>query len=58
MLTKQRLVLEFLWRIDEKVAYGDEEQRYWYIDPGAWEDMGKPEKITLTIEPGDRLNDA
>lgn len=56
MLTKQKVVLEFLWRLDETAAYGDEDQRYWYMDPDAWEDMGKPAKITVTVEAGDRLN--
>jgi hypothetical protein len=56
VLTKQKVVLEFLWRLDERVVYGDEEHRYWYMTPDVWEDMGKPEKITVTITPGDEPN--
>jgi hypothetical protein len=26
------------------------------IDPDLWEDMGSPDQITVTIEPGDHLN--
>lgn len=26
------------------------------LDRDAWEEMGKPEKITVTIQPGDLLN--
>lgn len=26
------------------------------LNPNDWEDMGSPETITVTIEPGDRLN--
>lgn len=56
MLTKRRLILDFLWRVDNQVAYGDEDGRNWMMGVLAWEDMGKPEKITVTIEPGDLLN--
>jgi hypothetical protein len=27
------------------------------IQTEAWVEMGRPEKVTVTIEPGDRLND-
>jgi hypothetical protein len=27
------------------------------IERGRWEDMDKPERLTVTIEPGDLLND-
>jgi hypothetical protein len=27
-----------------------------FIDPAVWRDMGEPSVITVTIEPGDRLN--
>ena len=26
------------------------------IDPGRWKDMGKPDTVTITIQPGDHLN--
>lgn len=26
------------------------------VDAGVWEDMGRPDTITVSIEPGDRLN--
>ena len=27
------------------------------LDKRVWEEMGRPEKITVTIEPGDKLNE-
>lgn len=27
------------------------------LEPDEWDDMGQPTEITITIEPGDRLNE-
>jgi len=35
----------------------DEPQRRVRIDVAAWHDLGEPDVITVTIEPGDRLNE-
>lgn len=35
----------------------DEVQEHqFFLDRGVWEDMGKPETITVTVEKGDKLN--
>lgn len=34
----------------------DEPQRHVSIDADLWDELGKPETITVTIEPGDLLN--
>lgn len=26
------------------------------LDKGVWKDMGLPDQLTVTVEPGDRLN--
>ena len=31
--------------------------RYIAVSRGDWDDMGRPEVVTVTIEPGDLLND-
>lgn len=39
---------------------GDEDdvrQTQVFLDKDVWDDMGSPETVTLTIEPGDNLND-
>lgn len=35
---------------------GDPITEGYYMPLAIWEDMGKPEEITLTVEPGDHLN--
>jgi hypothetical protein len=44
----------------ERVAFGSpSDERYYLCFPRReWRDMGKPDQITVTIEPGDRLNEA
>lgn len=34
----------------------DGNRRTLSMEYDAWEDMGRPDTITLTVEPGDRLN--
>lgn len=58
-VTQRRSVATFLWQIDNRVAfsYGDEDHPdFYYMDADLWEDMGKPEAITITVVPGDLLN--
>lgn len=63
-LTKTRTVLEFVG-IDEEegptfTQLPDEGEEFRShivsLDPEVYEDMGRPEVITVTIEPGDLLN--
>lgn len=38
----------------------DGEQMSWHrlcLDRDVWEDMGEPDRITVAIEPGDKLNE-
>lgn len=59
MLTKQSLVLDFVWLVDDKATFSYDDggnMVFWAVDGQAWADMGQPRKITVTIEPGDRLN--
>ena len=62
MLTKQRVIMHRGVHTSACVRFQED-----YIDPGHprnilissadWLDMGCPEVITVTIEPGDLLND-
>ena len=62
MLTKQRVIMHRLSESDFTERFQEE-----YTDPGHprvltmlfddWADIGSPEVITVTIEPGDLLND-
>lgn len=60
MVSKHRSVLRsinftrgrvLLANVDEGITYDSLE-----IDEGLWFDMGSPETMTLTLEPGDLLN--
>jgi hypothetical protein len=58
-LTSSRLLASFIWQIDNRVtfSYGDEaDPDFFLMDADKWLDMGKPETITITVEPGDLLN--
>lgn len=53
----------FATSADEAFAQRDEDHPYRYV-PGVvrierqkWRDFGCPDQVTVTIEPGDRLND-
>lgn len=42
------------------VAGGQEDvtrDHHFYVDKQVWEDMGRPEIITVSVVPGDALND-
>lgn len=56
-LIKHQIVLDrfgdqFLSRYD-----GDGPTCVLSLDPQVWADMGKPDTVTVTVEPGDLLND-
>jgi hypothetical protein len=59
LLTKQRTVYSFMWLVDDKATFTDGEEespRFFEMNGADWDDMGKPETITVTVEPGDLLN--
>lgn len=61
-LTKQRHVLDLVFDATNLVRFhqpeeeGDEFYRGWILTRESWEDMGSPKHITITVEPGDLLN--
>ena len=58
-LTKSQSVMTFMWLVDDKAkfTYGDDsDPSFFSMSSEAWEDMGQPRVITVTIEPGDLLN--
>lgn len=59
-LSQSQLQMTFLWLVDSAAvfAYGDEDDPdYLNISREVWEDMGKPQTLTVTIQPGDLLNE-
>jgi hypothetical protein len=64
-LTKSRDVLEFLHGEGDEITFvhkGDEPSishlNRQNIPRDMWEDLGRPETITVSIEPGDKLQEA
>lgn len=61
-LTKTRTVLDVLaaGTHSPQIPFSDQDDGYrshtLYFDRQVWEDMGRPLTITVTIEPGDKLN--
>lgn len=58
-LTRQEHLASLLWQVDDRVVfeYGDElTSLFFYMDAEAWQDIGQPKSITITIQPGDHLN--
>ena len=58
-LTKSRICMSFMWLVDDKAkfTYGDDsDPSFFSMSEEAWQDMGQPREITVTIEPGDILN--
>ena len=65
MLTKQRVIMhrshainsdpgrEFFWEKLDEAGH----PRIVSLNRGDWDDMGRPQVVTVTIEPGDLLND-
>ena len=71
MLTATRTVMhkrngwgrDFVNKVDYVIFEAREDdhgtvEREVSVTKGAWRDLGEPETITVTIEPGDLLNDA
>ena len=59
MLTKSQILMNFMWVVDDhvKFTYGDDSNpSFFSMGAEAWNDMGQPRVITVTIEPGDALN--
>jgi len=61
-LTKQRVIMNRGVHNSAYVRFQEEytdpgHSRYIVISHGDWVDMGSPETVTVTIEPGDLLND-
>ena len=62
MTTKQRVIMHRIRAIGKGVTFQEA-----FTDPGHprvltmlfddWDDIGSPETVTVTIEPGDLLND-
>lgn len=57
MLYKSERVLDLV-QVDDDVAFFSCEEAIgdMIVRFDDWVDMGRPEKITVTVEPGDRLN--
>ena len=63
MLTKTRTIMERKMETKDVVIYHSEhdpeydpQPRSLYLDRERYDDMGKPAVVTVTIEPGDKLN--
>lgn len=61
LLTQSRLLLQFVWQADTRAIFSydpleDGNPIFWAIEAEKWIDMGKPEVITVTVQPGDQLN--
>lgn len=57
-LQRSQKVLDFRSRVERAAQYGRPEDAFEVHLPIAeWEDLGEPDQITVTVEPGDRLND-
>ena len=64
-LTRQRSILRLIGSppdVSRFVTTLDQDEdpptiRTWDVPRADWEDMGRPSVITLTVEPGDALND-
>lgn len=59
-LTQLRFTMTFMWLVDEhaKFTYGDDSNpSFFSMSQEAWEDMGSPREITVTIRPGNLLNE-
>ena len=63
MLTKQRHRMEVAYHTHDIVMFRQtpEEEgipiHYWDLPRKDWRDMGEPKTITITVRPGDLLND-
>ena len=58
-LTQSRIVMNFMWLVDDKAKFtydSDADPSFFSMSGEAWNDMGQPKSITVTITPGDSLN--
>lgn len=62
VLLKTTTVLKLKNQGDSNVSFhqekdeGDVRYRHLWMRRDIWEDLGEPQEITVTIEPGDKLN--
>jgi len=55
--SRTRKVLRFRSRVERVVQYGRPEDDFaTHLTVADWEDLGRPDEITVTVEPGDQLN--
>ena len=62
-LVKQQVILHHVVTNDRKAMFSEHldepgVQRRFSLAAGDWTALGGPEVITVTVEPGDRLNEA
>ena len=60
-LTRSTFLLSFVWQADTRAIFSydpleDGNPIFWAVEADRWVDMGKPETVTVTIQPGDLLN--
>lgn len=51
--------MTFMWLVDDKAKFtydSDADPSFFSMSAEAWQDMGQPRVITVTIQPGDLLN--
>lgn len=59
MLTSTRSVLSRTRTVDDRVYFAQDEEPFnalVSLSLDKWDDLGRPETITVSVEPGDHLN--
>jgi hypothetical protein len=56
MMTRSEAVLIRKWTLGTLVTFEDGEGIDLRLSRATWDDMGRPDRVTVTVEPGDRLN--
>ena len=59
ILTKTRSVLSRTRTVDDRVYFAQDEEPFnalVSLSEDTWDDMGRPDVITVSVEPGDHLN--
>lgn len=56
--TRRRTLYELTYVNDGDPEFSADEDREFTLDRATWIAMGRPGEITVTIEPGDLLNEA
>lgn len=49
--------IRYFSQLDEDVTEFRSVHRKFMLDVDTWDELGEPEVVTITIEPGDRLNE-